>query len=303
VESLRACVFERYLPQNLKVRDPKTRKNYGHAFADFAAFLKREPDWADLNDETFAAFVNYLDLERDLAETTVNERAGRIKAFWTWAAKKRYVDQFPTIGRIPVPERLPVAWREDELVKLFNGCRMQRGYIGDVPAWRWWFSIHGWLWCTSERVGATLAMRVEHLRLDEGLAVLPAHIRKGRRKSMVYKLWPDLVQMFRAMLPPYTRQRELMFEWDEYFDRGTFYNRYDRMLQQLGLPHDRYRKPHAMRVSHATWTYLAGNDPTKALGHDDPATTRKSYLDPTLCRQDDLQLFRPWDAVPPPGAG
>lgn len=40
-----------------------------------------------------------------LAETTANERFGRIRAFWSWAARKRHVDQFPTCGCVPEPEK------------------------------------------------------------------------------------------------------------------------------------------------------------------------------------------------------
>ena len=302
MSSLRHWIFEKYLPGNLEIQDNKTTRQYGFAFKAFAKFLAREPELLDLNDETFAAWMTHLHRTLGQAETTVNGYAAKLKAFWDWAARKKIVEHFPTVGRIPVPERLPVAWRENELVKIFNGCRSQRGWVGDVPAWRFWTTIHAWWWNTSERSEATFSMRVEHLRLDDRIAVLPASIRKGRRKAAVYDLWPDVVLMLRSMLPPYTKPRELVFDWDRYFDRGTFYNRYDRMLQRLNLPHDRYRKPHAMRVSHASWEKVLGGAPTKDLGHDDPATTRKSYIDPTLGWEQERRLFLPWDRTPPPGA-
>ena len=50
-----------------------------------------------------------------------------------------------------------------------------------------------------------------------------------------------------------------------------------------------------MRVSHATHRHLAGGDATLALGHANPATTRKSYIDPTMVRAEAKSLFRPWD--------
>lgn len=289
--SLRSWIFDKYLPVNLTVRNPRTRENYRYALAAFAAFLGREPELSDLTDETVAAFINWMHLDRGMAETTVNGYAAKLRAFWEWAARKKHVDQFPTVTRIPVPERMPAAWREDELVKIFNACRMQRGYIGDVPAWRWWFTIHAWWWSTGERIGATLAMRVEHLRLDQGIAALPAGIRKGRCKGAVHHLWPELVEMFRQILPPHTKPREIVFEWDDHHDRGTFYNRYKAMLRRVGLPTNRYRMPHAMRVSHASWLDLMGGDATKSLGHADRATTDKSYLDKTLAPAPARKLF------------
>lgn len=293
-DSLRRWIFDRYLPQNLRSRSPETPRQYGFAVNDFAELLGREPTLADLTDENLAAMIVHL-LRRPVGEITANERAGRIKTFWNWAAKKRKltgVEEFPTFGRVAVPDKVPKAWREDELVKLFNACRHARGSIGGIPAWRWWITLHGWLWCTAERIGATLALRLDHLRIDDRVAVVPAELRKGKRRPAVYVLWPDLVEMLREILPPKVARREQV--WPFPFHRTTFYNRYTRLLERAGLPTDRRSKPHAMRVSHATWTDLAGGDATRALGHRSPETTRKSYIDPTLAKQDETKLFRPW---------
>ena len=148
------------------------------------------------------------------------------------------------------------------------------------------------MWNTGERIGATLALRIEHLELDRGVAVVPAAIRKGRRKPMVYNLWDDVVAMLVEILPPKLPPRELVFPFP--LDTATFYNRYKAILRRAKVPWKRGTGPHAMRVSHATWRYLAGDDPTRALGHSSPEVTRKSYLDQTLIRQDERQLFRPW---------
>lgn len=59
-DDLRHWVFEVYLPQNVRVRDAQTRKNYRHAVDDFAEFLGREPWLADLTDELLSRFLLYL---------------------------------------------------------------------------------------------------------------------------------------------------------------------------------------------------------------------------------------------------
>lgn len=291
-DTLRDWIFSRYLPQNLKARSPQTAKQYRIAVNDFAELLGREPTRDDLTDEQLAALAIHLLNVRRLAEITVNERVGRIKTFWNWAARKRYVDQFPTIGRVPVPEKIPRAWREDELVKIFNACRSARGDIGPVPAWRWWTCLHAWLWCTGERIGATLALEPIHLELSHGVAVVPAEIRKGRRKPMVYSLWPDVVLMLAEILPPKLPDRERVFPWP--LDPGSLYNHYHRLLHRARVPWKKGTGPHKMRVSVATWRHIGGMDATAALGHSSPETTRKSYLDSTLIRPDERQLFRPW---------
>ena len=291
-DDLRDWIFGRYIPQNLKIRDARTRSHYRRAVDDLAELLGREPTLADLSDETLTALIVHLLDSRKLAECTANERAGRIKAFWTWAARKRHVQEWPTFSFVAEPDKIPVAWREDELVKLFNACRVQRGDICGIPAWRWWFCLHGFLWCSGERIGAALAMRVDHLHLAERVAVLPASIRKGKRKPAVHRLWEDLVEMLKAILPPAGPVRDLVFPWPK--NRTTLYYHHSKLLRWASLPQDRTAHFHRMRVSHASWLHVSGQDATQALGHSDPATTRRSYIDPSLARQDETKLFRPW---------
>jgi integrase len=291
-DNLRAWVLGKYIPQNLKIRDSKTVEHYRRAVDDLAELLGREPTLADLSDENLTALIRHLLTRRQLAERTANERAGRIKAFWTWAAKKRHVQEWPAFTFVPEPEKIPVAWREDELVRIFNSCRRWRGDICGIPAWRWWMCLHGFLWCSGERIGATLVMRVEHLHLEERVAVLPASIRKGKRKPAVHRLWADLVLMLEQILPPNGPKRDLVFPWAK--DATMLYYDYRKLLTWAGLPSDRYCKYHRMRVSHASWLHVTGQDATQALGHSDPATTRRSYIDPSLMRQDETKLFRPW---------
>ncbi|HEU4342553.1 MAG TPA: site-specific integrase [Candidatus Binatia bacterium] len=294
--SLRYWIFDRFLPQNLRARSDKTRRQYLYAINDFAEMLGREPTLDDLSDEQLARLVRHVMIVNGVREITANEKIGRIKTFWNWAARKNLltgVREFPTIQRLPVPERVPRAWREDELVKIFNASRSARGDVSGIPAWRWWTCLHAWLWCSGERIGATLAMRPEHLRLDERVAIIPAEIRKGRRKPMVYRLWDDVVLMLAEILPPKLPPRERVFPWP--FDPTSFYNHYHRLLDRARVPWSKGVGPHRMRVSHASWRYISGDDATRALGHSDPATTRKSYIDPSLAKDDEgPKLFRPW---------
>lgn len=295
-DSLRHWIFDRYLPQNLKARSQSTHRQYRFAVNDFAEYLGHEPTLADLQDEQIAGLINHLlGPKRGVCEITANERAGRIKTFWRWAASRRTltgVQDFPTVQRVPVPEKVPRAWREDELVKLFNACRMTRGDIGGVPAWRWWTCLHAWLWCTAERIGATLQLTPDHIDLEHNVASVPASIRKGKRKPAVYVLWPDVVLMLREILPPKLPDRQLVFPWA--IDPSSFYNHYHRLLGRAGLKWEKGVGPHKMRVSHATWRHIAGDDATQALGHSNPETTRRHYLDPSLMKQDESKLFRPW---------
>lgn len=295
--NLEYWIFKRFLPQNVRCRSPKTILNYWIAFNDFARFIERPPLVSDLTDETIAAFMNWMNgPARGVCARSCNERAGRLKTFWRWAASRpqpelgrKLIDTWPTVGNFPVAVRQPRAWTENEMVRLFNACRQQRGLIGDIPAWRFFMTIYQFWWNAPERTTATFLLPVTALELDRALAIVPAEIRKGRFE-VVWRLWPDTVEMLRMILPPHTKPRELVFGA---MKLGTFYKRVDRMMVRASLPHDRYSKPHRMRVSHATWTEYNGGDAARALRHRDNRTKHR-YIDPSLLKQDETKLFRPW---------
>ena len=45
---------------------------------------------------------------------TINGYVTKLRAFWTWCAKKRMVEEFPTIEDFPEPMQIPKAYSEDE---------------------------------------------------------------------------------------------------------------------------------------------------------------------------------------------
>src|SRR5689334_1413544 len=103
-DNLRHWLFDRYIPSNLKIRDPRTVGHYRRVVENFAEFLGREPLLSDLDDDTAVAFLSWLLRMKELAETTANERAGRLRAFWEWAARKKLVEQWPTLKLVEEPE-------------------------------------------------------------------------------------------------------------------------------------------------------------------------------------------------------
>lgn len=294
--TLWSVCHKQYFPVRLTIRSEHTRAQYRFAINNFCDFLGRPPELTDLSDDNLAALTHAL-LAGGMAEITANERVGRLKTLWTWLAKRGRLTTFPTLDRLPTPEKIPRAWTVDELKLLFESCRREPGTIDGVPAGDWWLALHAWLWCTSERKGASLAMTWPMLDLRAGLAVLPASIRKGRNKPAVYCLWPETITALRSIELP---RREFVFPWP--FHNGTYYNRYSRILRRAGLPVGRAHKTHAMRVSHASWREAMGGDASKSLGHCDPATTRKHYLDPRIVRKDQTQLFWPGEDPPPRAA-
>jgi hypothetical protein len=71
-------------------------------------------------------------------------RAYRSKliAIWNWCARKRIVENFPTVEKMPEPLTLPCAWTGDQLRSLMAACYRTNGTIADIPAGYWWSALH-----------------------------------------------------------------------------------------------------------------------------------------------------------------
>lgn len=288
-ETIWGILHDSYFPVRPTIRAEQTRLQYRFAVNDFAKMLGRTPVKSDLTDDNLNALLIYLLDKRGVAEITANERVGRLKTLWTWLAKRGKLSYFPTLSRIPQPERVPRSWNVEELRRLFLSFAQEKGEIGGVPASKWWLSSHAFLWNTGERKGATFLFEFEMLDWRAGVAILPASIRKGRRKSAVYLLWPEVLDMLQDIRLP--RRSKV---WPFPYHHGTYYNRYERILKRAGLPCGRHHKTQAIRVSHATWLHAMGQDATAALGHSSPETTRASYLDLRIIKPAEKPLFKPW---------
>lgn len=202
-------------------------------------------------------------LDSGLSVYTVRERCGRITALWNWLAKRRIVDRFPTFQKPQAPAPTPVAFREEELRRLFQ----------------------------SARKSAALAVEVGWLDLDNAVCQIPAAARKGGMKSATYHLWPELVPLLRSVLS-HAPERRLVWPWVK--TEAIYYRVWRRILLDAGLPSDRKHKAHCLRATHATHRQIAGGDATAALGHSDAATTKRHYIDQRLLPPDESRLCVPW---------
>jgi integrase len=288
-----------YFPCNPSIRSPKTKLQYRYAFDNFAAALGRQPTIADLTDDSISCLLVYLQGKR-LRPKTINERAGRIIALWKWLYLRRKVNTLPQAQAIPVPRVMPMAWTRDELDQLIRACGYQPGFVGDIPASWWWSSLHYVLWDSGERIGALTQCRWEWLAGD--WLIIPAEFRKAQTEDRTYRLSKESLAWLEAIRRP---RRELIWEWP--YAASYLWIAYKRLRQRAGLPTDRRSSFHRMRRSVASHFEAAGGNATELLGHSDRRLTRRSYLDPRLCKapQAGDLLFRltPWNTTPPSGSG
>src|SRR5690606_16479418 len=131
-------------------------------------------------------------------------------ALWRFLGKRGYRSVWPDVRPVVEPERVPSAWDEDELSRLFTACRQARGSIGGIAAGLWWESLHLVGWDTGERIAALLQTEWRDIDLDDRWFVSRAENRKGKRADKLFRLHPDTVERLRQMQSP---QRREVWPW------------------------------------------------------------------------------------------
>jgi integrase len=277
-----------FRPLFLRGRSPKTIALYLISVRSLCKFLGRPPRLSDLCDTTINRYLSYF---RDLPRrpSTVNKERANLLAMWRFACRKNYLEIWPDVPKDVEPEMIPIAWMRDELEKLFAQAAKMPGFIGSIPAARWWVAILLVCWDTGERISAILNLRWKDVDLNRGWIVAPADSRKGGRADEAYELHADTIGALRAIHQAHAGR---VFPWPHH--PTYIWQRYARLLKLAGLPHDRKSKFHRIRKSVGSYVKAAGGDPTEALRHRDSRST-KAYLDPRIVKpaQAISWLFRP----------
>lgn len=268
--------------------------HYRYALNDFERFLGRAAEIADLTDDCVTLWLGDSLTKADDPQSprsieTALSRVGRVITLWRFLAGRRVVEQWPTLELPQAPEPTPIALDEQQLTRLFESAACRPGFICGVPARYWWPALFGFVFCTSERKGATLAMRWEWVNLDSGVVSIPANVRKGKRKPAVYHLWPEVVWLLRRIEQP---QRDLVFPWVK--TEGAYYKRYGTILEDAQIPNDRRHKTHSLRVTHNTLTKAMTGQHSALLQHGSSATSERHYEDKRMTSLPPPKLFIPW---------
>jgi site-specific recombinase XerD len=271
-----AQFFEKtYWPHKTRGRSANNLRLYKDSLRVFEKFLGRAPVLEDLTDESLAACMAWR-IGQKRSPETANRAARHLLALWRFAAKKRYLDEFPTVELLATPKRVPRAWLEDDLRLMFAAADKVPGMIAGVSARHWWTALLATIWNTGERIGAVLRLRWDDVDLKRRWIVAPAEIRKGGRRDKAFQLAEYTCQALAAIQV----RRELVFAWPLRVE--SIYHRLKQdILRPAGLPTDRSCKFHRIRRSMASYYKAAGGDPTEALDHQNTATTRL-YLDPRV---------------------
>lgn len=272
---LKAFYADFFCPLFLRGRAENTRRLYCTSVRTFGRFLGRSPTLGDLSDD---AVNRFLDWYRRLPRSpfSVNKERSNLLAMWRFACRKRLLEEWPDVRADVEPVRIPQAWTVDQVARLLSACQGEPGTLCDVPAGAWWVALHLVAWDTGERIGAVRDLEWAHADLAGGYVLVPAELRKGRRRDRLYKIAPDTVAALRAIRLP---ARTQIFPWP--YSRTYLWYRYNRILRRAGLPTDRHAKFHRIRRSVASHYEAAGGNATELLGHSCRSVTL-AYLDPRI---------------------
>jgi integrase len=185
------------------------------------------------------------------------------------------VDLWPNVKPLKEPERIPVGWLPSDLDALFSAIAKLDYEIGNVPARLWWTAFLLVLLETGERCGAIRKLTKENVRHNH--VFIPAENRKGKTRDRLYPLMPDTAELVRQVCKLHSEP--IVFVWDR--SETYIYRRYSEILEKAGLPDGPKSKLHIFRRTCASAVKSLGGDPTLALDHASPRTTKR-YLDPRI---------------------
>lgn len=281
-------LFLYYAHRRLRGTSQNTADKFQATLSLLERVIGRKPTIADLTDENVEA-VMWAAREKGNSIPTANAHRSKLRALHTFAFRHRLVDGTIDVPKMKAPRRIPQAWTQEQLARLFQECQKQRGDIAGVPASSWLVALLATLYDCGERISAMMQVTWEMINLDTGVLLIPAELRKGKSGDMCYRLHPTTIDLLRAIEKP---RRDVVFAWPGC--QGKLWYRFKNLLRDAGLPHGRRDKFHKMRRTHASFVMACGGNPQLALGHADAATTR-DYLDPTICGGP-----QPCDIIPRP---
>lgn len=272
-----------------------TISKYRAAINSAKTIVGREPRLDDLSDDLVARCVN-ASLAKGNSPSTANDVRAKLNALWCYAAKRRMVDDFPTLPKLKEYRRVPTAWTREQLAALFAACASTPGEIEGIPANRWWVNLHAVLWDSGARIGAVVAIQrgrkpkgLEWQHVDLAARALWLQAENQKQKAdQAHRLHADTVAGLRYQVP----KGRWVFPWPKC--EATLYKSYRSVLERAGLPTTRRDKFHRMRRSVASWYEASGGNSTRLLGHSARKVTM-NYLDPLITRTDHAcdRLFRP----------
>ena len=273
-------LLKQYTEKRLRGGSPNTVRLYRHSITSFQKTIGHRPTIDDLTDELIEKHMWRL-VSDGGSPASANKDRSQLTCLWRWASRKGIIKTWPDVAILKEPEQIPMGWLPDEVASLLEACRQTQGMLGNVKSSVWWESLFRGLLDSGERIGAMLQLNVNCLQ-DRWLLV-PAGTRKGKTRDRLYPLQSETLECVRQVIG----KRRSGPIWDWPYSSTYLYKHLNAVLEAANLPTDRRSKFHRVRRTVASAVARAGGDPTAALDHASPKTTRK-YLDPRIVGGEDV---------------
>lgn len=270
-------LFDFYCRKRLRAGSPDTIRLYKHSIKAFEKSLGRPATVSDFTDDNLEDHMWKI-VNSGLSVPSANKDYCQLSAMWRFAHRNRLVETWPNVRPIPEPERVPLGWTQDELDRLFAAIDQTEGSIGGAPARIWWRTLINLVLDTGERIGGVRDLTRAHLHGD--YILVPSKYRKRKTRDKLYKLsqWTkDDISLLLTL-----HRSEEIFPWT--WSKTYIYDRYEKILKKAQLPADSRSKFHRIRRTVASAVANQGGNPSTALDHSSPKTT-KLYLDPRIVQE------------------
>lgn len=294
---LREFLVDRYAP--LRGIGQRSLVMFGHTVDRVEEFLGRPATVEDLNDLEVARFLRWRAVTprrgRMVSAATVAKDRAHLASMADLAARKKLLPEFLTIAKVRVPTRPPRGYTLEEVSAMIRAGKRRKGMVGDTPAAWLWMTLPWAAWLTGERIGALLRVRWEEVDLDAQVITFLGETRKDHVTTIQRSIDGELA---RVMLPQRKADTALVWPWLEHRTERAIYASLRLLCETAGVTP---RGFHAIRKASASYISAAGGDASQHLGHTNPKTTQRHYLDPRIVgHKSAVPLLPPLDLTPPP---
>jgi integrase len=284
--TVRELLVSRYAP--LHQLTPRSVVIYKGTIDHWAKFLGREPLLSDFDDLEVSRFLADRATHRcggkPISANTVSKDKAQISTLWSWAAKKRLVEQFPSLPRTKIVHRTPKAATVDAMQQLMAAASTgKRKMYGDLPVAWFWSTLIRVAFETGERRGALMALRWSEVDLEGLQVTFLAETRKGRSRDIVRAISQSVADQLKLH-----RGAPGDLVWRYPGKPHSLYASWDLLRKRAGVE---VRGLHSIRKSSASYLAAAGGNASEHLGHSNPRTTA-AYLDPSIVRPRETAVSR-----------
>lgn len=250
------------------LRSAHSIRNQRRQAAALVAYLGRDPDLRELDDETVAKW--WRERGKVVSANSVATEATLLLAVLRWGHRKGWCD-WPDVVSPGRSRKAPQALSLAQTRRLIETAAQLKGAFRGVPACVRWRAYLLLALTTAERIGAIRSLDWRDFESD--LVTFRSETRKGGRNETIQRLPPVVIEAL-AELKAYGEPTP--FAW---LERTAIYSHWHALRQLADLPE--WCSPHTLRKTAASHCATL-EDASRLLGHASGRTTRDSYIDPRV---------------------